>query len=338
MKFPPSPMHGWLTPLEFTLLGAIWGGSFLLMRVTAPVFGPLALVELRLAFGALVLLPFLWRAWKQLRPALGKLVMVGLLNSAAPFLLFAWAAQRAPAGIGAITNAATVLFATVFAFFMFNERLDVRRMLGLIAGFAGVAVLMADRSSGEDIALATLAGTVASGCYGLAANLARRHLACLPAAAVAAATLVCGALILLLPAMAAWPGGAGQASIQTWAAVVLLGVVCSGFAYVLYFRLIKRIGPARAVTVTYLIPLFGVAWAWALLAEPLLPSMAIAGLLILGGVALSHQHARPAAATAVPADHHRSGAGGPRQAATGLPVVLNHHLRRREPCTARPCK
>lgn len=338
MKSLPLPMHVWLTPLELILLGAIWGGSFLLMRVAAPVFGPLALVELRLAFGAIVLLPFLWRAWPQLRPALGKLAAIGLLNSVVPFLLFAWAAQRAPAGIGAITNAATVLFATVFAFFMFSERLDARRVLGLVAGFAGVAVLTADRSNGSDIAWAALAGTVASGCYGLAANMVRKHLAGLPAAAVAAATLVCGALILLLPAMAAWPVEAVQAPVRTWAAAILLGVVCSGVAYVLYFRLIERIGPARAATVTYLIPLFGVAWAWAVLAEPLVPSMALAGFLILGGVALSHGRARPATAAVVPADDHQSGASGPRNAATNLSAVVNHHLRRREPCTVRPCK
>lgn len=297
----PVAPRAWLTPLELALLGAIWGGSFLLMRVAAPVFGPVALVELRLAFGTLLLLPFLLAAWPRVRPVLGKLALIGLLNSAVPFLLFAWAAERAPAGIPAIANATTVMFAAVFAFFLFGERLDVRRVLGLVAGFAGVAVLTSDRSGGGQIAAAAIAGTLASACYGLAANLVRRHLVDLPSGAVAAATLGCSALLLAVPAIASWPASAAQASGADWGAAILLGTLCSGLAYLLYFRLIGRIGAARAATVTYLVPLFAVAWAWLLLSEPLLPTMAIAGALILGGVALSQGgRGRPASATTPP--------------------------------------
>lgn len=325
MSSQNPPVDAWLTPLELVALGAIWGGSFLLMRVAAPTFGPLALVELRLAFGALVLLPFLWRGWPQLRPALGKLAVIGLLNSVIPFLLFAWAAQRAPAGIGAITNATTVLFATVFAYFLFGERIDVRRMMGLAAGFTGVVVLTADRSSGTDIAWAAIAGTVASSCYGLSANLVRKHLTGLPASAVAAATLACGSVILVLPAAATWPATASQASAMAWGAAILLGVLCSGIAYALYFRLIGRIGPARAATVTYLVPLFGVVWGWSVLSEPLVPSMAIAGALIIGGVAFSHRRAVPAAPVAAPV---------PR--APGCDRDTIPQAPRRAPCAARP--
>jgi drug/metabolite transporter (DMT)-like permease len=283
--------HGWLTPLELTLLGTVWGGSFLLMRVAAPEFGPVPLVELRLAFGALVLLPFLWPAWSQLRPVLGRLAAIGMLNSVIPFLLFAWAAQRAPAGIGAITNATTVLFTALVAFLVFGERIGHRRALGLLAGLAGVVVLAAGKTAGIDVTWAAIAGTVAAACYGVAANLIRKHLVTLPATSVAAATLSCGALLLAPFAVASWPVAAPSS--MAWGAAVLLGVLCTGIAYAFFFRLIARIGPARAATVTYLVPLFGVGWAWAVLGEPLTLGMAAAGALILGGVALSQSRSSP---------------------------------------------
>jgi drug/metabolite transporter (DMT)-like permease len=107
----------WLTPIELTLLGAIWGGSFLFMRVAAGDFGPVALVEMRLSLGAIILLPFLWSAREQFRsPRMWlHLAWIGAVNSAIPFILFAWGAERAPAGIGAITNAMAVMFVTLVA-------------------------------------------------------------------------------------------------------------------------------------------------------------------------------------------------------------------------------
>ena len=107
----------WLTPLELLALGAIWGASFLFMRVAAKDFGAIPLVEVRLVLGALVLLPFFWRARTQFTATHWlKMAGIGAINSAIPFVLFAWAAQRAPAGIGAITNATAVMFTALVAF------------------------------------------------------------------------------------------------------------------------------------------------------------------------------------------------------------------------------
>src|SRR6202023_2981458 len=107
----------WRTPLELTLLGAIWGGSFLFMRVAAADFGPVPLVEARLALGALVLLPWLWAARAQFSGALWlRIAGIATLNSVIPFALFAWGAERAPAGIGAISTAMTVMFPALTAF------------------------------------------------------------------------------------------------------------------------------------------------------------------------------------------------------------------------------
>lgn len=285
---PAATSQAWLTPLELGVLGAIWGASFLFMRVAAGDFGALALVEVRLSLGSLVLLPFLWRARAQFPARLWpKLALIGAINSAAPFLLFAWAAQRAPAGVGAIANAMTVLFTALVGFLFFGEKIGARRAVALLVGFGGVVVLASGKTAGASIGWAVAAGVAASFLYGIGINLVRRHLGGLPAAAVASATLGVAAILTLPFAVATWPTQPIPAA--SWASAVMLGVVCTGAAFVLYYRLIARVGAGRASTVTYLIPVFGVAWAWALLDEPLTLTMAIAGALILGSVALSQR-------------------------------------------------
>jgi drug/metabolite transporter (DMT)-like permease len=278
----------WLTPLELIVLGAIWGGSFLFMRVAASDFGPFGIVEVRLFLGALVLLPFLWRARSQFSPGLWlRLAGIAAINSAIPFVLFAWGAERAPAGIGAITNATAVMFTALVALVFYGESITTRRTMGLVAGFIGVAVLASGKMGGVSVWPAALAGTGAALLYGIGANLIRRQLVGVPPGAVAAATLLCAAALMAPLAFATWP----SAPIPTlsWVCAVSLGVLCTGVAFVLYYRLIQRVGAPRASTVTYLVPLFGVLWAWLALGEPLTLTMAMAGALILGGVALSQQ-------------------------------------------------
>src|SRR5690606_10359762 len=159
----PGALSAWMTPLEITLLGAIWGASFLFMRIAAPQFGAVALVELRLGLGALVLLPFLWRSRAAFPRALWpKLALIGATNPALPFILFAWAAERAPAGIGAIANAMTVLFTALVAFLFFGEKIGRRRAVALFAGFAGVVVLASGKSAGVSVGWAVVAGGLAS--------------------------------------------------------------------------------------------------------------------------------------------------------------------------------
>jgi drug/metabolite transporter (DMT)-like permease len=287
-----AAVGSWQTPLELLVLGAIWGASFLFMRVAAKDFGAFALVEVRLTLGALVLLPFVWRVRTQFtRSHWLRLAGIAAINSAIPFALFAWAAQRAPAGIGAITNATAVMFTALVAFALYGEKISTRRVFGLLIGFVGVAVLASGKTSGGASVLpAALAGTFAAFLYGIGGNLVRRHLGGLPPSAVAGATLVAGSLLLAPLAAATWPETPIPA--VSWGCAIGLGVLCTGTAYLLYYRLIYRIGAPGASTVTYLVPLFGVIWAWLVLGEPLTVTMAIAGGLILGGVALSQQ--RPA--------------------------------------------
>lgn len=278
----------WVTPLEITALGAVWGVSFMFQRVASPEFGAVALAELRLVFGALVLLPFLWQAravftagrWPML-------VLLGLVNSAVPFALFAWATQQAPAGISAITNAMAVLFTALVGFLFYGEKVGLGRAGALLAGFAGVVVLASGKTAGANIGWAVVAGCSAAFLYGVGVHLLRRHLSGLPQAAVAAATLGTSALLMLPFALAQWPQQ--PVSGKSWASAVVLGVLCTGISYAMYYRLVQRVGPARAVVTTYLVPLFAVGWAWWLLDEPLTLSMGIAGVLILGSVAASQR-------------------------------------------------
>jgi len=285
---PPADSAGWRTPVELTLLGAVWGGSFLFMRVAAADFGPIPLVAARLALGALILMPFFWQARARFTPAVWlRVAGIALINSVLPFVLFAWGAERAPAGISAITNAMTVMFAALVAFLFYGEQIGPRRWIGLVAGFVGVAILASGRIAGANVGGAALAGTAAALCYGLGINFVRHYLSGFPAGAIAAANLAAGALMLSPFAIYTWPHHPIPPT--SWLSAVLLGVLCTGIAFVFYYRLIVRIGAPRTATVTYLIPLFGVIWAWLLLDEGVTLSMMLAGALILAGVALSQQ-------------------------------------------------
>lgn len=284
----PSTASAWLTPLELVVLGAIWGGSFLFMRVAARDFGAFGIVEVRLFLGALVLAPFVWRARAQFTPRMWlRLAGIAAINSAIPFVLFAWGAERAPAGIGAIANATAVMFTALVALVFYGESISARRTIGLIAGFVGVVVLASGKMGGISVWPAALAGTGAALLYGFGANLIRRQLVGLPPGAVAGATLLCSAALISPLAVATWPST--SIPMMSWLCAILLGVLCTGLAFVLYYRLIHRIGAPRASTVTYLVPLFGVLWAWLALGEPVTLTMAVAGALILGGVALNQQ-------------------------------------------------
>lgn len=291
---PPSAAvpvaNAWLTPVELLFLGALWGSSFLFMRIAAKDFGAFALVEVRLALGALILLPFLFRARAQLtRSHWLRLLGIGIINSAAPFVLFAWAAQRAPAGVVAISNATVVMFTSLVAFLLYGEKISKRSALGLALGFIGVAVLASGKTDGDSVLPAALAGVFASILYGFGGNFTRRYLADLPPSAVAASTVLCAAVCVLPLAVVTWPST--PIPTLSWLSAIGLGVLCTGLAYFLFYRLLYRIGAPRTSTVTYLVPLFGVIWAWTFLGEPLTATMATAGALILGGVALSQQRA-----------------------------------------------
>jgi drug/metabolite transporter (DMT)-like permease len=184
-----------------------------------------------------------------------------------------------------------VLFTALVAYLFYREPIGPRRVAGLAAGFAGVLALATGRMAGASIGLAALAGTFAAFLYGIGANLVRRHTAGIPASALAAATLLCSAVLLAPFALATWP--AHPPGVTSWVSALLLGGLCTGIAFTFYYRLIHRIGATRAAAVTYLVPLFGTLWAWLVLDERPTASMTLAGALILGGVALSQSRPSP---------------------------------------------
>lgn len=272
--------------VQLVILGAIWGASFLFLRLAVNDFGPVPLVEVRLALGSLLLLPFLLR--DRARFSLRRwpmMALIGALNSAVPFLLFAWAAERAPAGVGAIANGMTALCAALMGFLFFQEKLGARQSIALVMGFTGIIVLASGRMAGMSVGWASIAGAVASLMYGLGVHMARRHLQGLPSAALASVTLGSGALLAAPFAAATWP--AHTIAATSWLSAVALGVLCTGIAFAMFYRLIEKIGPNRTSIVTYLIPPFGVAWGFIFLHEPVTATMIIACVMVLGSVALS---------------------------------------------------
>jgi drug/metabolite transporter (DMT)-like permease len=265
------------------MLAALWGGSFLFLRITAPVLGPLFLSEARLAIAAATLLAWAWVTGGRVQ-FVGRwrsYLVIGAINSAAPFALFAYAAMYLPASYSAVLNATSPVFGAVFAALWLNERLTLRRVTGALAGVAGVALLVGFGPVVADanVVLAALAAIGGACCYALAAVYTRRRAAGIEPFALAAGSQV-GAALVLAPGLAAWPG-AESFGPGIVASVLALAVACTALAYLIYFRLIANVGAARALTVTLLIPVFGVLWGVVFLGEVLSSSMLAGGALVI---------------------------------------------------------
>lgn len=283
--------------VDLLVLAALWGGSFLFMRVAAPEFGPLALMLVRVAVAAAFLLAILAArgGLAGLRRHALPLVVVGTINSALPFVLFGYATLSVTAGFAAILNATTPMWGALVAWLWLREPLGAVRAAGLAVGFAGVLLLVWGRVSfaAGGAGLAVLAGLAAAASYGVAASYTRRRLAGVEPLLVATGSQVGATLVLAPLAVVAWP--AQPVSAIAWASAVVMGVACTGWAYVLYFRLIANTGPARAITVTYLVPVFAVLWGTLLLAEPFTLQMALGGAVVLAGTAIATGLLRPRA-------------------------------------------
>lgn len=275
--------------LDLTLLAALWGGSFLFMRYAVPDFGVVPLIWLRVALASICLLPLLLlkRQFGALRRQAGALTVMSLFNSGLPFLLIAWATLSITAGLASIMNAMTPVFTALIGALWLGDRLDGRRSLGLLLGLAGVALLAADkadfRPGGSGWAIVAM--LLATACYGFAANHTRRYLQGVPALVNATGTQLVSALVLLPPALWSWPER--MPGLGPWLAALVLGVACSALAYVLFFRLIARVGASRAVTVTFLVPVFGTLWGALFLGEPVTASMLAGGAVVLLGTGLA---------------------------------------------------
>jgi drug/metabolite transporter (DMT)-like permease len=278
---------------EFVLLAAIWGASFLFTRMGTVEFGVWATAGLRVLIATLFLLPILFlRGHSQsLREHWKLVLLVGITNSAIPFVCFSFALQSITVGLSSLLNATVPLFGAVIAWVWLSDRPSGSRMLGLAIGFLGVAMLAWDKASfkpdasGLSSGWGVLACLFACFCYGISASFTKRFLGGLPSLVSSTGSQLGAALALLPLTIFYWPSH--EVSLKAWGAVITLGVVCTGFAYILFFRLIERAGPAKALSVTFAIPVFAVLYGVVLLGETVTPWMVGCGLVIVLGTTLS---------------------------------------------------
>lgn len=284
--------------LEFILLAALWGASFLFMRLGAAEFGVLPTAGLRVALAAVFLLPVFLvpRVWADFRARAGRILFVGLLNSGIPFALFAFAVLHITTGLTSILNATVPLTGALVAWLWLKDRPGGSRMLGLAIGFVGVTLLVVGKSgfsaagvAGEGSTAISLiamgACLLATLCYGIAASYTKRYLTGTHPLASATGSQIGASLGLALPTIWFWP--ATPVSTGAWAAVAAVALLCTAIAYILYFRLIEKAGPSRALTVTFLIPVFALGYGVIFLNEAITPWMIGCGIVIVCGTALS---------------------------------------------------
>ena len=274
--------------LELVLLGAIWGGSFILTRVLAPNIGALVTAELRLLLGGVGLgIWFLitrfdaeWRIyWK-------RYLIVGLANTAVPFSLFGYAALTLPGSYSAILNSLSPLWGAVFAALLLGDALTPRKIGGLLLGVIGVAFITRAGPVPLDQAtvLAIAACIGATVCYGLAGIYIKLNLQqAKPAAIAGGSQLLAGALCA--PALFSGPPHAVYSG-GVLACIAAIGLICGSLAYLMYYRLVTLAGPVKALSVTLLIPMFGMLWGGLFLAETITAGMLAGCALVLGGLAL----------------------------------------------------
>ena len=286
--------------LQLIVLAALWGASFLFIRVGVAEFGVAPLMALRVGIGAIFLVAMLLArrplaaTVATMRARWLQLLVVGILNSAAPFCLFAYAELTLSAGATSVINATTPLFGALVAYLWLRDRLTSARTIGMAIGFAGVLVIVwnqiAPEHAGQNAApvqglLAAAAALAASALYGVAGNFAKKYLMDVDAMTNAAGSMI-GATLTLAPiAFLTWP--AAPVSAHAWGAVLALGIGCTGVAYFIYFHLVAVAGPARAMTVTFVIPPFGILWGALFLGEHVSLAMMAGCAIVLAGTALA---------------------------------------------------
>jgi len=274
--------------LRIVALAAIWGASFLFFRMAVPSIGVAWFAELRVAIAALAMLGYVlvtgmrldvrlhWRAY----------LMMGLLNAAVPWTLYAFAGLHLGAGTMSILNATTPFFAAICGALWLDEHFTSRKLAGLALGVAGVAMVvgLGPISLSLEVVHGTAACIGATLCYAVSTTWLKKMGSSAPPIALSTATLFVASIAIapFLPS----PPPAEAFSTSVVIAVLGVSLLCSALAFVLFFRLIADLGPTRALTITFLIPLFGVFWGAVFLGEPIGAGTVAGGLTVLSAMAL----------------------------------------------------
>ncbi|NQZ10692.1 MAG: DMT family transporter [Algicola sp.] len=274
---------------ELVLLAMLWGGSFILIRVAVPEFGVIALMALRVTIGSLCLFPVLLlkKGLPDIKRHFKPIFVVGLFNSAVPFCLLAFAAVTFTAGFTSIINATVPLWSAIITLVLLKQQSSKAAQVGLLVGFCGVIVMVWDKLviAEDGFVPALIAGLLATLSYGAIAIYTKKALQGVNPISIACGSLFCASLVLLPLSVFFWPQQAISA--QAWIALLIMSAASTAFAVVLFFRLIASVGPSKAITVTYLIPLFGMLFGAVLLDEVITSEMLAGCGLILLGVGLA---------------------------------------------------
>lgn len=291
-----NALQNYQSGIELVTLAALWGASFMFMRVGSPEFGPFLFTALRTGIAALFLY-FCLIKYQQTNALAGRwrqIFVVGALNTAIPFALFGYATLTLTAGTTSVINATTPMFGAIVAYFWLKDKLTLSATIGLIIGFIGVYLLVSENLHFDDSAgqnnstnalVPTLAALLAAMCYGISANYTKKHFTGIKPLALAAGSQISATVILLPISLFFIPET--MPSSAAIGSVLLIGTICTGVAYILFFRLIAQLGPAKAISVTYLIPAFGILWGAIFLNEKISLTMLLGGVVILIGVALT---------------------------------------------------
>lgn len=277
--------------VELVFLSAIWGASFMFQRIASPVFGPVALVTVRVGIAAAIIVAMLAAQKKlaALKQDWWMIAFIGAINSAIPFTMFAFATLSVSAGVAAVLNGGVPFFTAIIGWLVYRERLDATKVTGLSLGFLGLLLVVSGEfthgAGGAQHVAGIIAGLSAAVLYAFAAQLTKRKLSHVDPLVVAGGSQLAAVSLMIVPALFLWPDVAPHRT--AWGSAIVLGVACTGLAYVLFFRLMARVGAVQVTAVAYLIPVFGVLWGALFLHEQVTSSMLIGAVIVLFGVALT---------------------------------------------------
>jgi drug/metabolite transporter (DMT)-like permease len=273
---------------QLLCLGALWGAAFMFMRIAVPEFGAFALAGARIAMAAvaMLLLVFILREPTHLKTHWKKYFVIGGINTALPFIAYSFAALHIPAGYSAIANSTTPIWVAIIGGFWFKEKLLWTKWLGIAFAFTGVIALVGLQpiATTPVVIVAMLLCLGSAAMYATASYLIKRYL--FDVSGIAGATGMVWGSLMWLSAPALWAAPAAMPSTKAWFAVAALALGCTALAYVLFFHLIKTIGPQRASSVAFLFPAFAALWGWLFLDEPITINMWIGMALVFAGTAL----------------------------------------------------